>query len=801
MENSLQSREFERLLKVLVALLAVTGYALLGRVASAQGVETEGTENKGLVQTIRGTLRDGQTGQPIPGGTVRIVGTKLGAVSLADGAFRVENVPIGRQTVVATSLGFEPFTTVVTLTTARQTILEISMEPAVEETKGVTVTGRTALEALNERTTISATVFNIDDVTRFAGSREDPARMAGNFAGVFNTDDRRNDIIIRGGSPSELLWRLDGIDIPNPNHFAAQGSTGGPVNALNTNLLDNSDFLTGAFPAEYGDKLSGVFDLHSRDGNTEKYELVAQMGFGGFEGMAEGPIPGVDGASFLASYRKSTIEVFDLLGISIGFDGVPRYDDLSAKLHLPIDDKNIVDAVAIIGQSSIEILDSDNDSVFTGDFDIYNRNDLSVAGLSWTNLMSSKMSGKLTLSRVSATYGLDLDSLTTDNANNVQAADRWFERNSTESRLSAQYRLSYAPSRHHWFTVGVEGRLLEYDLSEERFSVRDEFNSNIYNLKEKGDAVQSLNFINWQWRPTPELKFNTGVHAQYLGVDGQTSIEPRFGVSWKVSDRGTLSSGVSLHRQSHPLPIYFAYGNEDLDFTQAIHYILGYTHAPTRDILLKVEGYYKEISDAPVRADELDGFSLLNTGADFGTVVTFPLKNGGEGRTYGAELSLTKHFRNGWYLLATGSLIRQEYQGSDGIWRFGAFDNKFIANVLGGYEWKLSEGFEIDFSGRYSVAGGAPYTPIDLERSALFNTTVLDEANPFSERNPNYSRLDFRVDFRHNFRTWSISSFFSVENLLNQDNVLARFYDARTGEVRVENQIGLFPVGGFRVEF
>ena len=781
----------------LPALIGLLGHLLLSTTATAQA---PGRHN--LAQTLRGTLRDAQTAQPIPGGTIRIADTKLGAASQTDGSFRIEDVPLGRQTVVVTSLGFEPFSTVVTLTSARQTIMEIDLQPAIVESESVTIIGRTALEPLNERAIISATVFNIDDVTRFAGSRDDPARMAGNFAGIFSTDDRRNDIIIRGGSPTELLWRLDGIDIPNPNHFATQGATGGPVNALNANLLGNSDFLTGAFPAEYGDKLSGVFDLHSRNGNTEEYEFVAQMGFAGFEGMIEGPIPGIEGASFLGSYRKSTLEVFDLLGISIGFDGIPKYDDVSAKVHLPINGSNIVDVTAIIGQSDIDLLESDNDSVFTGDLDIYNRNDLFIVGATWTNLLSSTMVGKLTLSRVSGTYEVDLDSLTTDQANNVLDIDRWFERNSTESQLSARYSLSWAPNRRHWFTAGIEGRLLEYDLSEERFSVRDELNGEAFLLKEKGDAAQSLGFLNWQWRPTSTLKLNTGLHVQYLGIDGQISFEPRFGGSWKTSERGTLSAGIGLHRQSHALPVYFAYDNESLDFTQAIHYVVGYTHAPTNDLLLNVEGYYKDISNAPVRANRPDGFSLLNVGTNFGSVnADFPLVSNGKGRTYGAEFSLTKHFRNGWYMLATGSLIRQEYQGSDGIWRYGGFDNRFIANFLSGYEWKLSNQFEIDFSGRFSWAGGAPYTPIDFERSALYNATIFDDTQPFSKRNPNYSRLDARIDVRQNFTNWSISGFFSVENLLNKDNLLTRFYNPRTGQERIKHQIGLFPVGGFRVEF
>ena len=757
-----------------------------------------------LTQVVKGSVRDQQTGQPIAGATIVVADTKLGAVSKLDGSFRVEAVPVGRQTILVRSLGFDPFSTITVLTSGRQTILQVELLPSVdyEELEGVTVSGNQGIGPINESALVSATLFSVDDVTRFAGSRDDPARMAGNFSGVFNTDDRRNDIIIRGGSPLELLWRLDGIEIPNPNHFATQGATGGPVNALNANLLANSDFFTGAFPAEYGGKLSGVFDLRTRNGNAEEYELVAQMGFAGFEGMAEGPIPGLDGASFIGSYRRSTLEVFDLLGIDIGFDGVPKYDDVNAKVHLPIDQNNTVDGLLLVGRSDIDLLDSDEEDVFTGDIDVYNGTDLIVVGGTWTQLISEKVVGKFSASSLYSNYRTELDSITTEGENAVTSIDRWYERNSSEAYYSARYRLAWAPSRAHYFTVGAEGRALRYNLSEERFTVRDDDNGQPYRVDEDGTSQQALGFLNWTWRPSPTLTFNTGLFTQYLGVGDQFSVEPRVGASWALAKGQSLSAGVGVHRQMQPLPVYFSYNNQDLDFTQSIHYVLGYSIAPKSDLLVKVEGYYKDISNAPVRANKQDGYSLLNAGTDFGGVrVNFPLKSEGKGRSYGLELSLSKHFTSGWYLLVTGSYIRQEYTGSDGIWRDGGFDNGFIGNLLGGYEWKINDGFSIDMSGKFTWAGGAPYTPIDVERSALYNSTILDDKNYFAERNDTYSRLDLRIDFRQNFDGWSLSSFFSVENALNAENVLARIYDPQTGEVEIENQIEFFPVGGFRVEF
>lgn len=780
--------------------------AILGVVFSltlrAQGTGEESRPE--FTQVVKGSVRDVQTGQPLPGAIISVADTRLGAVAGVDGSFRIESVPVGRHTIVVRSLGYETFSTISVVTSGRQTVLDAELLPSVdfEEVEGVTVSGSEGGRTLNESALVSGTLFSVEDVKRFAGSRDDPARMAGNFAGVFSVDDQRNDIIIRGGSPTELLWKLDGIEIPNPNHFATQGATGGPVNALNANLLDNSDFFTGAFPAEYGGKLSGVFDLHTRDGNAEQFEFVGQMGFAGFEGMAEGPLPGADGSSFIASYRKSTLEVFDLLGISIGFDGVPKFEDVNAKVHLPLGSGHTLDAVVLAGRSDIELLESDEDDVFTGDVDIYNGTDLAVVGGTWTHLLSDKAVGKFSVSSVYSNYRTELDSLTTGESNEVISKDRWYEVNSSESYYSARYRLSWAPVRSHYFVAGLEGRALRYDLSEERFTVRDELDGNPFRIDASGTTGQALGFLGWTWRPADNWTFNTGLFTQYLGLNQQLSLEPRVGASWAFAPGHALSAGVGIHRQMAPLPVYFVYDNQDLDYTSSTHYVVGYSVAPAQDVLLKMEGYYKDVSDAPVRADRADGFSLLNAGTEFGGIsVDFPLANDGKGRSYGLELSLTKHFTDGWYLLATGSLIRQEYTGSDGIWRDGGFDNGFIGNLLGGYEWKISEGFSIDMSGKITWAGGAPYTPVDLDRSRLYNSTILDEERFFAERDDNYSRADVRIDFRQNFKGWSMSTFLSIENVLNTKNVLARLYDAQEGRIKVEHQIGFFPIGGFRIEF
>lgn len=782
---------------VVVLLLCLWGNATV-LPAAAQTTETP-------VQTVKGTVHNAKTQQPIAGATVRVLATTVGAQSKADGSFRIERVPVGRHNVQVSCIGYEPIVYNVVVTSGKEEVLTIELIEQFIEMDEVTISGsKGSFTPINESALVSSTMFSVDDVERFAGSRGDPARMAQNFAGVLGANDQRNDIIIRGGSPTELLWRLDGLDIPNPNHFATQGATGGPVSALNSNLLDNSDFLTGAFPAEYGDKLSGVFDLRTRKGNRDRYELLGQFGFNGFEFMGEGPVPGVKG-SFIANYRKSFLDIMESLGIELGWAGTPRYQDATVKFDADLSDNDQLSVTGLMGISDIDIKNSKLDNVYTGDTDVQNGTDIASLGITWQHLFSEKVYSRFLLGTVYARYRTGVDSVTTDNNHTVLSLTPWFDAASTEGYHTARYTVSYAASPQHYITGGVESRLRYYNLDEKRYTA-DPFTRDgaTYRLHTDGSSLQLLSFANWNWRIADVLTSNIGLHTQYLDLNQKVSVEPRFSLSWALQPRHALTVGVSMHRQSQPLSLYLAAtGNKDLDFTQAIHYVAGYSFQPLDDLLLKIEGYYKDISHAPVERDSATSYSFLNAGANFGsaTGVVPHLVSTGKGKTYGAEVTLTKHFSEGYYFTATGSLVRQEYTGSDGVWRFGAFDNRFIGNLLAGYEWNISPTFTIEFSGKYTIAGGPLYTPIDIERSRKLHRTYYDNSQRFSQRHPDYSRLDIKIDFRQDFDGFSISSFLSVENVLNRKNVQRLVYNPRREVIQEVYQLGIFPVGGFKIEF
>jgi len=758
-------------------------------------------DNHEYVQTIKGNIVNAKNLKPIIGASISVVGTSLGALSDKKGDFKIPNVPIGRYTVKVTYLGYEPRVFNVLLTSGRELVLNVQMNEDVIKMQEIEIVDKKAsFLPINESVIVSATEFSIDDVQRFAGSRMDPARMAQNFAGVLGANDTRNDIIIRGGSPIELLWRIDGLDIPNPNHFATQGATGGPVGAINTMMLDNSDFLTGAFPAEYYDKNSGVFDLRFRKGNQDIYEYYGQFGFNGFELGAEGPLP-LSLGSFITSYRYSFLGLLKAIGINFGFTGIPEYQDFAFKTDITKCGDNQLSLIGILGTSDIHIKQSETDEVYTGDQDIKNGTDFLGIALNWTCLVSDDLFLKTMIGSSLSRFRTYIDSITTDENKKVIALTPWFDTKSEENYHTIKSVLNYSPSRLHFVKLGVEYRYKFFNFNEKRLTPSDD--GTYYALNANDNTNHFFTFIDWNYKITPNLSATLGFAQNYLQVSNKNYFDPRASIKYNLSENHSVNLGFGLNHQSLPLTIYYqSEFNKNLESMRSIHYVLGYNWIINEDMLFKFETYYKDQSKVPVDYKKATSFSLLNSGANFGRVfASDSLISNGIGRAYGAELTFTKHFTKHYYITSTFSYVRQQYKGSDNIWRWGAFDNQFIFNILAGYEWIISPTFAIEFAGRYTIAGGSPYTPIDIQKSNNFSQTYYLDNQAFSLRNPNYHRMDIRIDFRDNHKTFAIISYISVENVLNHQNILLRIWDKKNQKEKIVNQLGVFPVGGLRIEF
>ncbi len=774
----------------------------------------QATDEKAQVQTIRGRVVDDVTKAPLVGATVVVVGSDpiQGAVTDVNGDFSLKDVAVGRVNLKISFLGYaDRYLNNLDLLGSKQLVLNISLEENVITTSEVQIVAKVDKERTkNEIATVSARTFSVEETQRYAGSLGDPSRMAQNFAGVMGAGDSRNDIVIRGNSPMGLLWRMEGIDIPNPNHFAATGTTGGPVSMLNSNLLANSDFFTGAFPAEYGNALSGVFDLQMRNGNNQEYEFVGQIGFNGFELGAEGPFSKKKGqGSFLVNYRYSTLAVMDGLGINFGTgSSVPQYQDLTFKLNLPTKKAGHFVLYGIGGTSFIQLWDSRKDD----DEASYSLSGTDTDFGSTTGVLGfynvyyfnedTRLKTNLSMSGTQATTAVD--SLIN------KGGDKYpFDRsNNSEVKYNASMHLTHKFNARDMITLGViaDHYVVSYIDSVYRTVTNDFFRY----TDVQGDMNLYQAYAQWKHKFTDNFNFNVGLHYQYFGLNASQSIEPRAGLEWKFTPTQTLSFGYGLLSQTQPKVMYFVETelpnggskktNVDLGFTKSNQFVIGYNNHLGRNFHIKVETYYQQLTDVAV-SQSIPNFSMLNVGADFHLELNDSLVNQGTGRNYGVELTLEKFLSKHFYLLGTASIFSSTYKGYNGIEHSTAFDNNYVFNALGGYEIPLPKGQRINIDIKGVYAGGKPYTPIDEAKSLAQNEPIYLEDQSYSEKHKDYFRIDFKISYRMTLGKVVQEYAFEAQNVTNHKNVLQQVWDPLSKEFKIDYQQGFFPMFFYRIFF
>jgi len=779
-------------------------------------ISTNAAQGQGVV---KGQVLDADSQMPLIGATVQLFvdSTSLATVSDFDGYYRIENVPLGRHVVASSYLGYEAVTLPnVEVGSGKEVILDLKLEESLVKLDEVVITGATEKgESINEMAAISATTFSLEEVTRYSGGRNDVSKLVSAFAGVSNSNDSRNDIVIRGNSPTGVLWRLEGAPIPNPNHFSTLGTTGGPVSALNTNLLKDSDFLTSAFPAEYGNSLSGVFDVGFRSGNKDRFEFTAQLAaFSGLEFMAEGPLNKANTSSFLVSYRHAFTSVAGSLGLNIGTNAVPNYRDLTFKLDFARTALGKFSLFGIWGTSDIEFLAAevdDSDLFAETDADSNADSRIGIVGLKHTVITSpnSYIKTVFSLSRAGNefTQRRYRDLTLTDSYENVNIDD-------TTDRLvlNSYYNVKHSASHSSRVGVVVEQLNLLSDAMDRIGPIGADGLPMWEQLRDiDGGLLTVQPFIHHKYKMSDHLTVHGGLHAQYLDRTEEVVIEPRLAVDYGLNDKSGLTFGYGLHSQVQPLPVLFYLSptdegqflplNEDLEFSKAHHFVLAYKYKPAADWSTKIETYYQSLYDVPVER-EASSFSVLNAGADFVFPTVGDLVNEGTGRNYGVELTVEKYFSNGYYGLLTGSLFQSKYTGSDGIERNSAFNNEYVYNVLAGKEWNITRRSKLTFDMKFTHAGGRYYTPIDLEASRLVQSEILDESAAFTERYPAYMRLDLKIGVKLNStKKFSQQFFLDFQNVTNRQNVFINRYNRVTNEVNTVYQIGFFPDILYRVRF
>jgi len=552
-------------------------------------------------QNIRGNILDKFSQSPIIGASVQIVNNAInkGTQTDASGHFVLTGLTPSRYEI---KISFVEYKNVlipnVVVTSGKEVILDVTMEEDLRLLNEVVVKASNKANTVNKLASISARTFSMEEVNRYAGGRSDPARLAANFAGVSAPDDSRNDIVIRGNSPVGVLWRIDGVNVTNPNHFASVGTTGGAVSALNTNLLKSSDFFTSAWPSEYGNAISGVFDLGFRNGNAQKRETTVKAGvITGLEATTEGPINKEKGSSYLIGYRYALAGVAQAVGVDIGTTATPSYSDLSFKMNSGNTKLGKFSMFGILASSSISIAGGNTGSLYGGKDGNDLSSKLSIIGVNHFKQLTKN-------AYLSSTIGLNYSSTDQVNYGSDRVTNEYYSKEEnnvakTGYNLSTSYNAKI--NSRLFVKIGIQDELIGLNLF---YRTKQNINAKwkqIWDYDSYTNLAQVYAHVKYSF--SDKLTLNAGLHSQYFFLNNSSSFEPRLGLKYDLTPNSTLSFGSGLHAQMQPINVYFlqsqktdatySYKNKNLDFTKSQHFVLGYDLQPLKDWRLKAETYYQ----------------------------------------------------------------------------------------------------------------------------------------------------------------------------------------------------------------
>lgn len=786
-----------------------------------------------LTQSVRGTIVESETQYPLSGAKVvlfkgdSIVGRTL---SNPNGQFVLNQISVGKYVTEVTLMTYQANSKTIEVNTGRETYVKIELSETFVEQQEVVVKARKKGGVINEMATISAQQFSVEETNRYPGSRSDPARMASNFAGVQGADDSRNDIIIRGNSPLGVVWKVEGVDIPNPSHFAIAGSTGGPVSILNNKILANSDFFMSAFPAEYGNSISGIFDLNLRNGNKFKHEFTGQFGFLGTEFLAEGPLSKSNNSSYLVMGRYSTLSLFQTVGIDIGTNAVPVYGDGAFHFNWKLKNGGQLGFFGIGGASNIEILISDQ-TEFTeelygeGDRDQYFGTSMLSTGLVYKKSLNEKTFLRSTLAfnfnEQHSRHDFLYRSLDTNEVNGekqitirVDSIRQLMGYQFKTSRLSYYLSLNHKINRRHLikFGINMDGIYMDQIDSirppgQPSFTLRWDYT---------GSSILVQPFAQWKWHATENMDVTAGIHSQYFSLSESLSIaEPRLGWKYRFGKRQSVFAGVGLHSQTQPLYIYNYHvydnngepyrHNQDMDFTKSLHTGFGYERALKKNLNFRTEVYYQSLYNVPVETQP-SAFSLINMGSGFQRFYPDTLTNQGTGVNYGIEMTIQKYFNQSFFFMVSATIYDSKYTGSDGIQRNTSYNGNYVANLLGGKEFEINEKHMISVGLKTTVAGGKRYGYVDVPASNAANELIfIDSA--FNERQfRDYFRVDLKVNWRMNTQKVTHEIGIDLVNVFNTENLLALAYapnlaNPNAHPIAVRRQLGRLPLFYYKIDF
>ena len=754
---------------------------------------------------------------PLIGASVTILTTTepQGTLTDVDGHFTIEDVPVGRQSLEVSYLGYEPaFLENVILGSGKELVLNIGLrESLIQIAEAVVTAKHDKTKALNEMSTLSARSFSIEETQRYAASFLDPARMAQNYAGVSSAgDDLSNEIVIRGNSPAYVQWRVEGVQVPGPNHYANKGSSGGGISMLSNSMLANSDFYTGAFPAEIGNALAGAFDLNFRKGNNQKREHSFQIGTLGIEASAEGPFSAHSDASYLINYRYSTL---GLIGKIVQLGDVDLdFQDVSFKVNVPTKKAGVFSLFGLGGLSKSRT-DYEPDSTKwenLGDlFSEDGKNIYGLLGLGHRYIFKNKKTYVKTV--LAATLDQVIFSEQFIDVRNQHQLVEFETQDLADKAFRWSTLLNHKVNAKNTLRTGFVFSDLNYSFLNETRDLhflgnyQFEYKPKVVLLDTKGHTNMYELFAQHKYRPNNKWTLNYGLHYTYFQMTNSSALEPRFGVKWGFAPKQSLAFSAGLHSQSEHLINYtlqrqradssFFQPNIHLGLTKAAHFVLGYDINLNKSTRLKVETYYQSLFDVPVDTSFVGG-TILNAQDVYDVLDdSYALVGDGTGRNIGIDLTFERFFADSYYYLLTGSLFESTFEDADGKRYSTRYNSRYNLTALGGKEFKVgrSKKNAISINGKLVYNGGNRYHEWDFEHKKV------TEGGVFKFQAAPYFRIDFSVNYRVNRASSAHTMAIELQNLTDNQNVGGLYPDFTLKEYKTYYQNGLIPNLYYRVEF
>lgn len=777
-----------------------------------------------ISQTVRGIVLDKETREPLYGATIRVINTQpvIGTTTDPDGKFRLEKVPLSSKKLLVTYTGYkQALVSDFDLNSVKEAVLEIYLSESVGNLEDIVVTASSSMaDPINDFSLIGARSISSEQTWRFAGGFNDPAKITSNFAGVANSQDGGNDIIVRGKSPKYMQWRLEGAEITTPNHFGDQNSISGIVGVLNNNLLSTSDFYTGGFPAEFGNTLSGVYDLRMRKGNNERFEGVFGLGLLGTDITLEGPFSKEYSGSYIVNFRYSTVGMLTDLDLVEVEDTDITFQDASFKIWLPTKKSGSFSVFGLQGKSDLKINDVSPDIWVTpgDDFVELQREDyFKDAYLLNLGVNHSVSVGDQGFLETTLSYSSDEVKdrvLTIQNEQGIIESSPNFTSSLNNSAFRLRWTYHKKFNNKHSIISGGNYSLINQDIAQNRRTQESAFVSLI-------DFDQNVfinrSFLSWKYQATNNLILVSGFHNQNIPFLDESTFEPRIALSYKTGSNSKLSASFSRMSRMESLHNYLIsipdtegdlyQPNLDLGLIFSNQWLIGYENYLTENIRFQAELYYENLSNVPVENDPNSSYSTLNEGLELNYV---DLVNSGTARNYGLELTLERFMDNGYYFLFNTSFYQSKYTSLDGIERNTRFNGEYLINLLGGKEFRglgknKNQEFAINLK---SFFGGGRYVLPLLEDDAgnlnvdPENGLIYDHRKAYQSKLDDLMSITLSLSYKWNMKNVTHELFLNIDNLTNNRSRLRPYYDGNEpGLIAYERQVGVIPNILYRVYF